>query len=140
MSLIGRFGLNIHEKVAVYDNYVEYRITNPTLNSANYEPIYAVRWSNPTEIAPDAPMLTGILFTMGAPKANNLVQSQVGPEPGSNNLTIVPSDSTSEMPGAEVPEPAYSLVISMLVALMLVRLSLKSKRKRSRWLRAHRRV
>ena len=68
MSTIGGFGVNTYDDIAVYDKYVEYRVTDKTLNVANYEPIYAVRWGEPTEIAPPPPgLFTTVTGTFASP-------------------------------------------------------------------------
>jgi hypothetical protein len=119
MSTTGGFGVNLYDTVAVYDKYVEYRVTNSTLNVGNYEPIYAVRGWEPTEIIP-APKSFYAVIPVG-PGSNTLIRIQpVFLPDADSNSTIVKSEFAPGIP--EVPEPAYDLAIPMLIAIFLVKL------------------
>jgi hypothetical protein len=121
MSAILGFGSNVFDISATYNDFVEYRPTDVTLNIWNYEPIYAARWSEPTEIAHAPQGFVAILpFQQGS---NKPIEEQIGPAPNQNISTIeVENNDTPETPGSNVPEPGYGLVIALLLVVLWLRL------------------
>jgi hypothetical protein len=121
MSTTGGFGVNLYDTVAVYDKYVEYRVTNSTLNVSNYEPIYAVRGWEATEMIP-APKLFFAVFPAGF-GSGKPIRIQPLPLVGTDvNSTIVQSEYVPGIPASEVPEPGYNLAIPLLLVVCLMKL------------------
>jgi hypothetical protein len=112
MSTTGGFGVNLYDTVAVYDKYVEYRITDPTLNVSNYEPIYAVRGFQLTEMEAEAQSYVENLPVIFVPYTQRRpLDSAVILDGGDE---VVPSIN-------EVPEPSYMFVIALMVITIFFR-------------------
>jgi hypothetical protein len=109
---------NTFESVAVYERYVEYRVTDPTLNGWNYEPIFAIRWVEPTEIA-SAPIK---LYLIGGQSVRDPSKSVTNP---SLTNPSKPVTNPSLPNGGEViaPEPGYGLILALMLATIWIRLS-----------------
>ena len=124
MSSILGFGGNIFDSVATYDRYVEYRLVDQTLNTWNYEPIYAARWPEPVEVAPNPQALYAIppfrakLVTPAEIIGGNGIG---GNGVGGNTTTGITAETTPEVL-ADVPEPGYGILLALLALVMWARL------------------
>jgi hypothetical protein len=125
VSAILGFGGNIFDVVGTYDTYVEYRLMDATLNPWSYEPIYAVRAFEPTEIA-SAPKLNFVYLPVG-PRGSDPFQSHTNTD--ETSTTIITDDRDDPGPGVNnVPEPSYTLVLALLIILLWLRTTLRNSR------------
>jgi hypothetical protein len=108
---------NIFEVVAEYERYVDYRVTDPTLNGWNYEPIYAVRWVEATEIAlaPPHSFIDLRLPGPSTPKGIDLIPS----------LQLTTSTTSVEPPVqfVDTPEPGYGLILGLAFLAIYIRMT-----------------
>ena len=121
MSAILGFGGIIYDIVAVFDTYVEYRPVDPTLNIANYEPIYAVRAMLPDENTPDEPdYWEDPPFELDG----HFVLPPTNTGTGATTREALVGVDTTVPVGSEVPEPAYTciLVVLFVAVWMWIRL------------------
>ena len=107
---------NIFHIVAEYERYVDYRVIDPTLNGWNYEPIFAARWVEPTEIAPAPRHLFVPLRLPTDFRADTIIFT---PGPESTKLTM-PVEPSVEF--ADVPEPGYCLLVALVLTAICIRL------------------
>jgi hypothetical protein len=121
MSAILSYG-NLFAVVAEYERYVDYRVTDTTLNGWNYEPIFAARWVEPTEIIP-APRLSIIAFRPLKRGTDNPVSSAglTGLTDGRTQAITTPTVDVTD-----VPEPGYSLLMALVLAVVCLGLRRKA--------------
>ena len=119
MSNVGEFGINVYDQIAIYDKYVEYRITNPTLNVANYEPIYIARWSEPVEMAPEPVRFGPILWIGPGPTHSLLVPPDLSRPDGAQ---LPGSDDVpAGLPETHAPEPGYVILMLLIFTFVAIR-------------------
>ena len=112
MSAILGFGGIIYDIVAVFNTYVEYRPVDPTLNIANYEPIYAVRGMLPDEhTSPEPDHWEDSSFGLQHKFVLQPTASDTGVTAAREALVGV--DTTLPV-GSEVPEPGYTFILAVL--------------------------
>ena len=105
MSAILGFGGNIFDVAESFDNYVVYRVVDSSLNSWNYEPVYAARGMVPTTEA----MAPRLLFAA--------IQNSMRSQPP---VLLANESREGDIPdpASSVPEPSYVLILLACLVVM----------------------
>ena len=118
-AILGVLG-NVYDVVATYDTYVEYQLSDPTLNGWNYQPVYAARWVEPTVWIQGPARLWGPLPVVQGPQSN--ISNGLLPSANGNQGTSTTIVGNATDPLAEVPEPSYGLVLALLMVVFWFRM------------------
>lgn len=110
---------NIFEVVAEYEKYVTYSVTDRTLNTWNYEVIFAARGIASTEPDWALQVQPPIQVIPPVPVPPVIVQ------PPCTSCVLPPPPPPTLVPGEEIiptPEPGYALLIGLILAVLSLRL------------------
>ena len=118
-AFLGALG-NVYDVVAIHDTYVEYQVADPTLNTWNYQPIYAARWVEPTEWIEGPARLWSPLPVVQGVGPNIGTGLLLGTNGNQGTSTTIIGNATD--PLTQVPEPSYGLVLVLLMVVFWSRM------------------